>query len=515
MKPTRHHAQTHPRGRRYRPILQATSSRTSLLAPEPPAAINPYPQRRRGNGSKSGTGVLADRTQGQLPKRRRRKRKSRAPGNTGSNTAATREANTMSNAAERDREISDSRASKVRSTEGHLEWFDEEEDQWIWTEDMGTDYTSFSPLTQGWTNDLMSVIDFKGRHIFSMEARPADLMGKPVYGNLLYNGLVMLDQENDPVRDIPGIPHTLDASAPGWLLEGLRRCTSMEVPDLKARSAHTKNMAEGPKKLKSRTYLTNRMHRWMKRNQIKGWDERPNARKSKRSPAAIHESQGSEAARSGYLPPAGLQLGLDDDNSNLLTHDTYLSPEPSYDRDYIHTTAQSEAGPYTLGGPGSPLSSWQPNVLAEYGGYGDTNHSLFPRFYDPNPGLQRVAVYNDGFCESEDYNEYDLWRSSGYESNEFGSSGLDKEYPDWNPNDPIALPYYIHPQSQNSPYYLGSQDTFARPNQKQRQSYGDQEEHHGVWTNTSLNADTQDSLFLGGDFRHIQPETATEIVFPL
>ena len=96
---------------------------------------------------------------------------------------------------------------------------------------MGTNYTSFSPLTQGWTNDLMSVIDFKGRHIFSMEARPADLMDKPVYGNLLYNGLVMLDQENNPVRDIPGIPHTLDASAPGWLLEGLRRCTYMEVPE--------------------------------------------------------------------------------------------------------------------------------------------------------------------------------------------------------------------------------------------------------------------------------------------
>ena len=141
MKPARLHAQTHPRGRRYRPILQATSSHPrSLLAPEPPAAINPYPQRRRGKGSKSGTGVQTDRTQGQLPKRRRRKRKSRAPGNTGSNTAATREANTMSNAAERDREISDSRASKVRSTEGHLEWFDEEEDQWS---------TSTQPLCDG------------------------------------------------------------------------------------------------------------------------------------------------------------------------------------------------------------------------------------------------------------------------------------------------------------------------------------------------------------------------------
>lgn len=96
---------------------------------------------------------------------------------------------------------------------------------------MGTDYTSFSPLTQGWNEDPKSVIDSKGRQILLMEKRPADWIRKPIYGPLIHNGLVMLDHENNPVRDIPGIPFTLEATAPGWLLEGLRRCMSMEIPE--------------------------------------------------------------------------------------------------------------------------------------------------------------------------------------------------------------------------------------------------------------------------------------------
>ena len=39
----------------------------------------------------------------------------------------------------------------------------------------------------------------------------------------------MLDHENRPVRDIPGLPLTLAGRPKGWLLEGLRRCTKIEV----------------------------------------------------------------------------------------------------------------------------------------------------------------------------------------------------------------------------------------------------------------------------------------------
>ena len=96
---------------------------------------------------------------------------------------------------------------------------------------MGTDYTSFSPLTQGWNQDPNSIIDSKGRRVFSMEKRPADWMRSRKYGPLICNGLLMLDKTDKPVRDIPGLPLTLESKAPAWLLAGLRRCVYMNIPE--------------------------------------------------------------------------------------------------------------------------------------------------------------------------------------------------------------------------------------------------------------------------------------------
>ena len=39
----------------------------------------------------------------------------------------------------------------------------------------------------------------------------------------------MLDHEKRPVKDIPGLPLTLAGGSEGWPLEGLRRCTKIEV----------------------------------------------------------------------------------------------------------------------------------------------------------------------------------------------------------------------------------------------------------------------------------------------
>lgn len=100
-----------------------------------------------------------------------------------------------------------------------------------WTEDMGTSYTSYSPLTRGWTDDPTSVVDSKGRQVFSMKKPPEGWIQNPKYGLLIYNGLVMLDHDDLPVRDIPGLPLTLETHASAWLLEGLRRCTKITIPE--------------------------------------------------------------------------------------------------------------------------------------------------------------------------------------------------------------------------------------------------------------------------------------------
>ena len=82
---------------------------------------------------------------------------------------------------------------------------------------------------QGWSEDRDTVRDSKGRRVFDMENPPTGWDDDPPYGHLIYNKLIMLDHEDRPVRDIPGLPLTLATTTRGWQLEGLRRCTKIEV----------------------------------------------------------------------------------------------------------------------------------------------------------------------------------------------------------------------------------------------------------------------------------------------
>ena len=91
---------------------------------------------------------------------------------------------------------------------------------------MSLDYTSYSPITSNWTQDPSSIIDSKGRQVALM-SRPADWTHNPKTSYLEYEGLVMLDHNNQPVKDYPGAPLTLSTKAPPHLLLGLQRCFGM------------------------------------------------------------------------------------------------------------------------------------------------------------------------------------------------------------------------------------------------------------------------------------------------
>ena len=101
----------------------------------------------------------------------------------------------------------------------------------VWTKEMGTDYTSFSPLTQDWTEDPKTVVDSKGRQVLFMNTYPKGWDNRPKYGRLIIDGKIILDHRSKPVRDIPGLPLTLSSDPPGWLLEGLRRCTKIGIEE--------------------------------------------------------------------------------------------------------------------------------------------------------------------------------------------------------------------------------------------------------------------------------------------
>ena len=92
---------------------------------------------------------------------------------------------------------------------------------------MSLDFTSYSPLMLGWSADPDSIQDSKGRLVCRMERPPKDWSHNPRTGYLEHDGLVMLDQNNRPIKDFPGAPRTLKGTAPPWEVEGLRRSLGM------------------------------------------------------------------------------------------------------------------------------------------------------------------------------------------------------------------------------------------------------------------------------------------------
>ena len=62
-----------------------------------------------------------------------------------------------------------------------------------------------------------------------MDKPPKDWIRNPKYGPLVYNGHVLLSDSDEVVRDIPGLPFTLESDPPDWLLAGLRRCMDFSI----------------------------------------------------------------------------------------------------------------------------------------------------------------------------------------------------------------------------------------------------------------------------------------------
>lgn len=139
-------------------------------------------------------------------------------------------------------------------------------------------YTSYSPITQGWNDDdLRSMTDSRGRHAFLMPAAPPDWEHNPSSGYLMCDGLVMLDQNNRPVKEYPGAPLTLSYDAPASLVEGLRRYFGMTYSDMTGRMPPQRHTNTGVKPILGVTLLSTRVGRWYERHKDRGlgpWHDR-------------------------------------------------------------------------------------------------------------------------------------------------------------------------------------------------------------------------------------------------
>lgn len=78
---------------------------------------------------------------------------------------------------------------------------------------------------QSWTTKKASVRDMQGRKTLCMIDPPDDW----THNSSRY--MIMLDADNNPVRDFPGAPRALSTRTEGWRLEGLRRVLGLTVQE--------------------------------------------------------------------------------------------------------------------------------------------------------------------------------------------------------------------------------------------------------------------------------------------
>ncbi|CAD6591572.1 MAG: hypothetical protein ASARMPREDX12_005259 [Alectoria sarmentosa] len=212
----------------------------------------------------------------------------------------------------------------------------------VWRKEMGLNYTSYSPLTQGWIDASDAVRDSKGRQVLSMPARPADLKHNPKCDYLIFEGLVMLDQNNRPIKDYPGVPLTLSKDISDTLIAALRKCLGMTVSDLKARMILEKNTPGGG--ILTGSCFTNRVGR--KKN-ITPWHKRRTAKGTKKDTTApsslpIEVTKSSEPIPTLTSTP---HMSQDDSTSDYLS--PFSPPTPRTSLPTAYSTGFIQPGPNT------------------------------------------------------------------------------------------------------------------------------------------------------------------------
>ena len=137
------------------------------------------------------------------------------------------------------------------------------------------------------------------------------LLEKPVRGNepessgyMMHNGLVMLDPDDNPVKDWPGIPRCFSSKVEGGRIEALRRICGMTIPDFRARMPRSIKMKSGGvKPLFGLTSINQRLSRFREKNDCPAWLTREKAGGLKKHTVQRLAAYGAPPVSTAGLPP--------------------------------------------------------------------------------------------------------------------------------------------------------------------------------------------------------------------
>ena len=169
-----------------------------------------------------------------------------------------------------------------------------------------------------------------------------------------------------------------------------------------ARSPGTRQTKSGCiKPLRRATTFTQRIRRWLLKKGIKQWPDRQRVRKAKQPFAAKHDLQGPETVRTQHEPPAELDTGLGERNTQLFNDDPHLSAEISYVQASNPDGLWVGAGTHTFVNEDASLSSWETSTLVNLGGNADTGHLPISQCYNSASGFQHTPAYSNCRFEGE------------------------------------------------------------------------------------------------------------------
>ena len=180
------------------------------------------------------------------------------------------------------------------------------------------DVTTFSHAygQQHWNLENRStwgnIRDDDGNQVMYLLDQPLARETEPVCsGFMMFNGLLMLDPDDNPINDWPGLPRCFSSQLEGARMEALRRIYPMTIPDFRARMPRTiKNKGGATRSLFGLSTFNHRLLRFRRDYECPAWVTREKEHGLKKFTLERLAAEGSPSAGSpsstteGLTPPS-------------------------------------------------------------------------------------------------------------------------------------------------------------------------------------------------------------------
>ena len=177
------------------------------------------------------------------------------------------------------------------------------------------DVTSFASAygQQHWNVNVRlawgNIRDNEGNEVLFLLEKPVREVDIQATGYMMHNGLIMLDPDDNPVRDWPGIPRCFSSQVEGGRLEALRRICGMTIPDLRARMPRMiKRKCGMTKPLYGLTALNQRLSRFRDKHGCPAWLTREKTGLKKHTLDQLAAQGSPLVSTAGLAPPSKYEI---------------------------------------------------------------------------------------------------------------------------------------------------------------------------------------------------------------